>query len=89
MLSFVQADLPLAGDGVATPPAWIRTQADLTRAKQAPQNDTLPIAALSSSVLVAEDGVHKQRMQGLLGPLVYSNLTQLAAPIESHIDRQE
>ena len=54
--------LPLAGDGVATPPAWIRTQADLNRAMQAPQNDALPIPALSGSVLVAEDGVHNQRL---------------------------
>ena len=54
--------LPLAADGVALPPTWLRTPADLALAMQAPQNDALPIPALTGSVLVAEDGVHNQRL---------------------------
>ena len=54
--------LPWAADGAALPPTWIRTPADLALAMKAPQNDTLPIPALTGSVLVAEDGVHNQRL---------------------------
>jgi signal transduction histidine kinase/DNA-binding response OmpR family regulator len=54
--------LPLSADGVKLAPTWIRTPADLARAMQAPQNDALPIPALTGNVLVAEDGAHNQRL---------------------------
>ncbi len=54
--------LPLSVDGASLPPAWIRTPDDLALATQTPQNDSLAIPTLTGSVLVAEDGVHNQRL---------------------------
>lgn len=54
--------LPLAVDGASLPPAWIRTADDLALATQTPQNDSLAIPTLTGHVLVAEDGVHNQRL---------------------------
>ncbi len=54
--------LPLAVDGASLPPAWIRTPDDLALATQTPQNDSLAIPTLTGHVLVAEDGVHNQRL---------------------------
>ena len=54
--------LPISVDGGSLPPSWIRTPDDLALATQTPQNDSLAIPTLTGNVLIAEDGVHNQRL---------------------------
>jgi len=54
--------IPLAVDGQPLPPTWVRTPGELSAAGAVAQHADLPIPALAGTVLVAEDGVHNQRL---------------------------
>ena len=48
--------------GAPPPVAWLRTQAEFDLGAKPPVPQTLSIPALAGTVLVAEDGVHNQRL---------------------------